>query len=97
MFEADLEQLSFLTERKAAFNAPLWKHSALHRRSILTHNDILVFEAPRTYEARMKGTIGRSTDFPKPFGRRTDLLAPGFLSSKRTADLHQQSNEHRSA
>jgi hypothetical protein len=57
MLQADLEQSSFLA--KVAFNGPFWKHEALHRSSIHTHGDILVFEASSTYEAEMKGMNGR--------------------------------------
>jgi len=77
MLEADLEQSSFLAERKAAFNAPFWKHSALHRGSIHTYSDILVFEASSTYEAEIEGTNGHRQTFWAP-SREGLLLAPSF-------------------
>jgi hypothetical protein len=41
-------------KEKVAFGTLLWKHSAFHRSSIHTYSDILVFEAPSTYEAGIK-------------------------------------------
>jgi hypothetical protein len=83
-------------KEKAAFNAPL--HPGSTRLSIgAQYNNILVFEAPSTYKAEIKGTNCHRQTFRAPWRERLASSLQVFGSTRETTDQHRQSNENLSA